>query len=175
MYLPDMLTLDMPLFHTCQTTCYYLTPVCITCQLMCYHLTPDMLLLGKTPCYDMTCHRTNINLLTWLVTCQISSSCHAITWHPAWHTWPVIISFTGILYLLSCITCSNLNLVLVILYYIYSDLNLQYSCTPELLIMSCTCYSRKFDNYIINHKKEQLASGRGKLAAINICSCLQWY
>ena len=128
-------------------TCYYLTPVCTTWQLPCYHLTPDLLLLGKAPCYDMTCHRTNINLLTWLVTCQISSSCHAITWHPAWYTWPVIISFTGILYLLSCITCSDLNLVLVILYYIYSDLNLQYSCTPELLIMSCTCYSRKCDNH----------------------------
>ena len=123
-------------------TYYYLTHV--------YHLSTDLLSpnIGQAttlarPCYDMTCHRTNINLLTWLVTCQISSSCHAITWHPAWYTWPVIITFTGILYLLSCITCSDLNLALVILYYIYSDLNLQYSCTPELLIMSCTCYSRK--------------------------------
>ena len=31
---------------------------------------PDMLLFGKTPCYNMTCHLTIINLLTWLVTCQ---------------------------------------------------------------------------------------------------------
>jgi len=31
----------------------------------------------------------------------------------------------------------------VILYYIYSDLNLWYLCTPEFLIMSYSCYFRK--------------------------------
>ena len=45
---------------------------------------------------------------------------------------------------------------------------LMYSCTPELLILSCICYSRKFDNDIINHKMRQLALGRGKLR-LSIC------
>jgi len=41
---------------------------------------PDMLPLGKTP------------VTTWLVTCLISISCHAISWHPAWSTRLVIIT-----------------------------------------------------------------------------------
>ena len=59
------------LFILLVITYYYLTHV-YHLATQCYHLTPDMLLLGKTPCYDMTCHQTNINLLAWLVTWWIS-------------------------------------------------------------------------------------------------------
>jgi len=49
----------------------------------------------------------------------------------------------------------------VILYYIYSDLNLWYLCTPEFLIMSYSCYSRKL---IITYSiiRRQLAPGSGE-------------
>ena len=51
--------------------------------------------------------------------------------------------------------------------------------TPDthvfLIFLTCSCSFPKSDNYLINRKMRQLTSGRGKLAAINICSCLQWY
>ena len=44
--------------------------------------------------------------------------------------------------------------------------------TPIFLIsLACSCSFPKSNNYLINHKKGQLTSGRGKLADINICSC----
>ena len=66
------------------------------------------------------------------------------------------------------------------------DLNLDYNliyfstnCTPDtpvfLIFLACSCSVPKSDNYLTNHKMGQLTSGREKLAAINICSCLQWY
>jgi len=88
---------------------------CLTCY-YCYvdHLTPDMLLLDS--CSLLWYHLS-------------PTTCHV-------NTWPVVITFTGILYLLSCI--------------IYNDLYPEYSCTPVIhvllysripeLVLSCCSY-----------------------------------
>jgi len=51
--------------------------------------------------------------------------------------------------------------------------------TPDihafLIFLTCSCSFPESDNHLINHKMRQLASGRGKHAAINTCSCLQWF
>jgi len=138
----------------------------ITCQLMCYHLTSDMLLFGKTPCYDMICHWPYINLLAWLVTCLISIPCHAITWHPAWYTWPVIITFTG--------TLSCYPVLCTVTWYPVSWSVTCYpvlhtvTWTPEFLIMSCSCYSRKLIINLTNRKRNNLHRVGGNMR-ISIC------
>jgi len=108
----------------------------LTCfHLMCYHLSCCLLSPARYyPCHAITCHATtwHLPLLSYhlsLATCHIN-------------TRPVIITFTGTLYLLSCIIYTvtriyNTHVILLCMYY----------CTPYFLIMSCSCYSRKLKLY----------------------------
>jgi len=106
-------------------TCFYLMCYHLLCCLLSpawYHsalmLLPDMLLLDTCPYYDITYHLS-------------SASCYI-------NAWPVIITFTKIMYQLSCITYT-----VTIIYSTHVLRLYMYSCTFEFLIMSCSCYSRK--------------------------------
>jgi len=119
---------------------HFIGSTCIIHDLCCLELTLSLIVLNY---YSITCQVLAWYVNTWHAnTWHLSVSldnCCVITWHSTYHlslasyydmtyhlllehinTWPVIITFTGILYLLSCITCSDLNLVLVILYYTYT-------------------------------------------------------
>jgi len=115
--------------------------------------------------YRLTCFHLMLSfIMLSLITCLISPPDmllpdHATTWHMPllWYhlslaschvnTWPVIIIFTRIMYLLSCIIYSDLlSCIIYTVTWIYSThVPLLYMnfCTPEFLIMTCSCYSRK--------------------------------
>jgi len=133
---------------------------------MYYHLTPDMPTTWQDPLLWHGLPPDYINLLTWLVTCLISSSCHAITWHPAWYTWPVIITFTGTLscYPVLCtVTWYPVSWSVTCYPVLYTV-----TWTPEFLIMSCSCYSRKLIINLINHKRNNLHRVGGNMR-LSIC------
>jgi len=117
----------------------------------------------------MTCHPIIINLLyAWLLV-KLSSSCHAITLHPAWYIWLVIIIFTGTLTCYSVswsVTCFPALHAVTWLYSTYVLLN-SWSCLFPV-------FSRKVIIKLMNPKMDQLVLGRGKHADIDMCSCLQW-
>jgi len=110
MLLLIMLLLDL------SVACFLLTHVyhLISCMLSPNHLACYYLTIPT--CYVMT-YPDYYQSFEYLVACYISPPYHAITWHPAWYTWLVIIIFTGILtyylvswsvtwILYSCFTCS---------------------------------------------------------------------
>jgi len=103
-------------------------------------------------CYYLTPSPIMLTLITIL-------SCYHLTSDMIYLTL-IIITITGMM---------TWHLVLVL---IYSSSN-RTPHTPVLLILlTCSCSFPKSDNYLINYKKGQLTSGRGKLMDINICSCL---
>ena len=57
-------------------------------HLPCYYFRPVSCMLPLVrPLVMPWLTRTSIILLTWLVACWVSPSCHAIISHPAWYTW----------------------------------------------------------------------------------------
>ena len=102
--------------------------------------------------HAISCHLSNTTLL----------SCYHLTFGIIYLTL-IIITITRMM---------NWHLVYILIYF-------STNCTPETLVflifLTCSCSFPESDNYLINHKIRQLTSGRGKLTAINTCSCLQWY
>jgi len=95
---------------------------------------------GYLLCYHLTLDTWHLHVITWHLL-FITRHLLAINWHMfdiTYHLPPVILS-------LDLWLSYYRNLVTAILYYIQWTifLVLMYSCTPEFLNLTCSCYSHK--------------------------------